>query len=1035
MSKRKRNVKSPLGHDPFESMTDFEIEGPAPEAQQEVKRPAPKPQIRRAFKKVETNGEKPKAFAIADFFTTLVKPQPETEPADEDDTAVAEIAEEIEEEVEAASFLADEGAAVAEPTVAEDEDEDQGLDEEVFELDTAVWESTDTNEAEDSATDDDEFVFDITRVTFPEPLEEEMLEEEDEPDQTAAALPETALLSDDTDETDETDETDDDEAEATEPLSISDELPETAVLTTDTDAEENEEPEEEAPLLDTAVLADEETAEPQTELLDEPLPETAAWAFDDAGVDDTILALDEPAVEADELVDEDEEEDDIFPTAAELRGILDTAELALSVEHQMALSHDDEDEEEEVWGATSPLDPDLDFEWADEAEDEEDTELPNWLTDSTSAEKFDTDSLNPLLQEDEPPTAEPDLDFSWEEEDAEDDGSLPEWLTAETAASKIDTDKLNPEVADAAEQNNIDKEPSSMATKILGNAEDEEADVDEEDLWMEESGSEPDWLSIAKARYTDDDDDDDAFTNTPDWLTAAPDEDEAQTGWLVEAEEDTPPTPPSEPLADTTQLTSSLLNDWLENTAHETDEDENWFAASADEQSAASVDEVDEEDDGEEEDDAAAWVDEQSEDLDWGMVVTEPEAADDEDDLELPDWIDDTEDSFALMDETADDEGLFPDDLFEFDDLQEETPPTSAEPEFVGQRAAAELDEIEFDFSFYENQETDETAAVEQDDAPEEGSEEIAFDVADFAFDALESDTAEEDINPNLDEILSRFSNLPATQVLSANTLEQVEPNNEEAEEDLFDFKFDRFELATNRKTDEKDLEDLVNRLATLPVTQPLQTASDNLIDPNFADEAESNVLLSLLTEIDAEMGVTYAEDMVVQTAQAAASTAQPAEQSTPFGMTKGQFVVFILGDMAYAFPLDQVEEIMQPPDIKDIPNVPRWVRGAAKINNSSVPVIDLRRFFGIRSHTKPSSKRVLVVHDAEEKVRAGLFVDEVKAVRSIPNGEISPLTNTAQIAPTIRPYTYGFYNKIILLDINRLFDSPDMAHIGLKTS
>ena len=61
MSKRKRNVKSPLGHDPFESMTDFEIEGPAPEAQQEVKRPTPKPQIRRAFKKVETSGEKPKS--------------------------------------------------------------------------------------------------------------------------------------------------------------------------------------------------------------------------------------------------------------------------------------------------------------------------------------------------------------------------------------------------------------------------------------------------------------------------------------------------------------------------------------------------------------------------------------------------------------------------------------------------------------------------------------------------------------------------------------------------------------------------------------------------------------------------------------------------------------------------------------------------------------------------------------------------------------------------------------------------------------
>jgi chemotaxis signal transduction protein len=74
-----------------------------------------------------------------------------------------------------------------------------------------------------------------------------------------------------------------------------------------------------------------------------------------------------------------------------------------------------------------------------------------------------------------------------------------------------------------------------------------------------------------------------------------------------------------------------------------------------------------------------------------------------------------------------------------------------------------------------------------------------------------------------------------------------------------------------------------------------------------------------------------------------------------------------------------------------------------------------------------------LAVHDAEQKVRVGLLVDEVKAIRVIEAGEIQALTHKGDIHTAVQPYAYGRYEEIVMLDINRLFNSPDMAQIGLK--
>ncbi len=92
------------------------------------------------------------------------------------------------------------------------------------------------------------------------------------------------------------------------------------------------------------------------------------------------------------------------------------------------------------------------------------------------------------------------------------------------------------------------------------------------------------------------------------------------------------------------------------------------------------------------------------------------------------------------------------------------------------------------------------------------------------------------------------------------------------------------------------------------------------------------------------------------------------------------KFTIFKIGDEIFGIGIDRVVEILKVQKIFTIPGLPEFLSGVMSVRGNIVPVIDLRRRFGI----KPSGnkERVIIVRYGQEKI--SFLVDDIKEILSL---------------------------------------------------
>jgi purine-binding chemotaxis protein CheW len=99
--------------------------------------------------------------------------------------------------------------------------------------------------------------------------------------------------------------------------------------------------------------------------------------------------------------------------------------------------------------------------------------------------------------------------------------------------------------------------------------------------------------------------------------------------------------------------------------------------------------------------------------------------------------------------------------------------------------------------------------------------------------------------------------------------------------------------------------------------------------------------------------------------------------------------VGFAVGDVAYAVPIGDVREIVNPLLITELPHAPRAVVGVADHRGDVIPVVDLRTRFGLPPlGDRQRSKWILVLVEGR---LIGLIVDRVFDVFGTSGAEIRP--------------------------------------------
>ena len=141
------------------------------------------------------------------------------------------------------------------------------------------------------------------------------------------------------------------------------------------------------------------------------------------------------------------------------------------------------------------------------------------------------------------------------------------------------------------------------------------------------------------------------------------------------------------------------------------------------------------------------------------------------------------------------------------------------------------------------------------------------------------------------------------------------------------------------------------------------------------------------------------------------------------------QLVSFELEQEEYGIDVLTVREIMRMPAITKMPNTPHYVDGIINLRGTVVPIISLRKRFGLMEREGDRNNRILVMEVGDGLT--GFVVDAVAEVIRVSATEIQPSPaimqgNAAQDCIT------GVINHgerlLIVLDLNRLFSDEEKA-------
>jgi purine-binding chemotaxis protein CheW len=136
--------------------------------------------------------------------------------------------------------------------------------------------------------------------------------------------------------------------------------------------------------------------------------------------------------------------------------------------------------------------------------------------------------------------------------------------------------------------------------------------------------------------------------------------------------------------------------------------------------------------------------------------------------------------------------------------------------------------------------------------------------------------------------------------------------------------------------------------------------------------------------------------DIVARTEATAAPTGQPQgeqRRQVASAVEEDQLVSFDVAGQEYAFPIEQVEEIVQLPDqVTHIPNTQAHVLGVITLRNRLLPLVSLREMFGLPPAALSEANKVVVVSLGEAGQSVGVVMDSVREVLRVNRAVIDPV-------------------------------------------
>ncbi len=140
------------------------------------------------------------------------------------------------------------------------------------------------------------------------------------------------------------------------------------------------------------------------------------------------------------------------------------------------------------------------------------------------------------------------------------------------------------------------------------------------------------------------------------------------------------------------------------------------------------------------------------------------------------------------------------------------------------------------------------------------------------------------------------------------------------------------------------------------------------------------------------------------------------------------QFVGFRLAEEDYAIAITKIQEIILMKPITRLPQSPPFIEGLINLRGSVIPIVNLRKRFGLVARELDEETRTIVVNVHDKTV--GCVVDAVTQVMRISRDQIQP--PPLGVAGGAYRYLAGLARLddrlVILLDIEKLFQDEELV-------
>jgi len=142
------------------------------------------------------------------------------------------------------------------------------------------------------------------------------------------------------------------------------------------------------------------------------------------------------------------------------------------------------------------------------------------------------------------------------------------------------------------------------------------------------------------------------------------------------------------------------------------------------------------------------------------------------------------------------------------------------------------------------------------------------------------------------------------------------------------------------------------------------------------------------------------------------------------------QVISFTIGAEEYGMELQDVKEVIRMPEIARLPDTALYVRGITNLRGTVIPVVDLRKRFGLESAETTSLTRIIVAE--VEGSAVGMVVDSASQVVRLPADQLEE--PPAVLGELSTDYVTGVgkleNGLLILIDIRRVFKSGEIERL-----